>query len=231
VVVNVPTVTTVTPADPLALRPPLAAFALSKVNMEGLKALTLDGGMRDVGSEGVAFLGRATGLTHLKLEEWSKDVRERPVELGQALSRMSNLQALFLRATWSSTASCFEGIRLLTSLTNLEWEGEYVTNADVEACVGLRRLCMLSIWPNTPAPYDCTTMETVFAVAKLPELRQFYLGGGVQSHPFIAANDERHGTWRGLKLTDDGKALINGERHTRGWPPLQLGLVSIETDP
>jgi hypothetical protein len=196
---------------------------LSKVNMEGLKALTLHGRMGAFGSEVVAFLGRPTGLTHLKVWDRATVVPDKPVELEQALSRMSALEALSLRATWSSTASCFEAIRLLTSLTNLEWEGEYVTNADVGVCSCPQKLGVLRIGPDGPAPSDCTTPETVFAVAKLPELRSLILGQGFQGLPSSVIDEKQ-----GFRLTDEGKALIDGERHARGWPALRLALLRTD---
>ncbi len=196
---------------------------LSKVNMEGLMALTLNGEMGAFGSEGLAFFGRATGLTHLKLWDRTTNVPNKPVELGQALSRMSSLEALSLRAAWSSTTSCFEAIRLLTSLTKLEWEGEYVTNADVRACLCLNKLRVLIIRPDGPAPSDGTTPETVFAVSKLPELRRVILAGASHSD-FFSVIDEK----LGFRLTDEGKAVINGERLARGWPVFRLALLRTD---
>ncbi len=118
-------------------------------NLEGLESLTLTSS-RDLYADGVTILGRATSLTELGLRygEWAPS--HVPVEVGLALSRMSRLQALsFEDASSSSATSCFKAIGLLTGLTSLMWDGSYIANTELKACLGLKKLRFLRI-PRQP---------------------------------------------------------------------------------
>ncbi len=198
-------------------------YPLSTVNLEGLLDLSLECSTSELGRAGVLVFARATGLTHLKLWDKGEDVPAEPVPLGQVLSRMSDLRALSLRATWSCTTSCFEAIGLLASLTLLTWEGKFVTNADVGACLGLSQLRRLSIRGTDPAPFHRITRQMLVAVAQLPELSTLFLGASFRIRPNILTSETK---W-GLEVTDAGYALINAKRHAKGWPPLALTLFSV----
>jgi hypothetical protein len=167
---------------------------------------------RELGPEGVAALGRATGLTRLQVSYHVRGAGVVPGEVGIALSRMSRLCALVLRSGEVPAPSCMKAISLLTDLTSLSWNGQHVTNADVQAWLGLKKLRSLRIEPQSAAPSesDRITADTFFALAGLPELRILSMREKFGSHPF--------------DLTDEVRTLVNAERHKKGWPSLELFL-------
>jgi hypothetical protein len=189
------------------------ASSLSWFYLEGLQSLTLQ---RAAGLERglVATLGRATALTKLSLSYGERGaVFGRTAGVRLAISCMPQLRELSLsmenRAPhdpWS-----FEAIRLLTSLTSLSWEGGQVTNADLEVCLGLRNLHVLKIMPGRSGGYPPRRVDpdTCVALAKLPELARFEMRGafGIDRGPIIA--------------------LIESDRRSKGWPPLELYFFSF----
>ncbi len=176
---------------------------LSGFQTEGLQDLSLER-MHELGPEGVVALGRATGLTHLQLSYHKRGAAVWPGQVGLALMQMSRLRALS-RALESSelpARTCVKAIGLLRQLTSLKWAGKYVTNVDVQTSLGLRKLRVLSILSQIPEPYDPIGADTVFALARLPELRKLSMKGKFGSRPF--------------GLTDEVQTLVNGERHNKG---------------
>jgi hypothetical protein len=185
----------------------------------------------------VAALGRATGLTQLALVYCKRGDAIEPEEVGRALSRMSQLRELCLKAdevgeegglalsrmsqlrALSLTTykvlppSCVRSIGLLTQLTQLEMQGKYVTNPDLQVWLGLRKLRVMSILPIYPAPFDRITRETFFALAKLSELSKLTVWEKFGDFP--------------SDLTDEIRTGLNAERHSKGWPSLDLTLQDL----
>jgi hypothetical protein len=183
--------------------------------MEGLQSLTLKC-MHELGREGISALRRATGLTHLRLSchelIWGFGVQDsgvRPEELGLALSGMSRLQALRLDVNVCPSTSCYSAIGLLTALTSLEVGRGYVTNADVEACLNLKKLRVVSFWPWPHGSCDVTP-ETLVAMAKLPELTKLHVN--------LCCSSQR------VSLKNEILAVIRPARHAKGWPALNVYL-------
>jgi hypothetical protein len=90
-----------------------------------------------------------------------------------ALSQMSRLLSLTLAPGplhHTVRASCFEAIGLLTGLTSLYVSGSCVTDADVAACAGLRKLRRLTLLPNNFSPWGPVSLDAFLDVAMLPEL-------------------------------------------------------------
>ncbi len=213
-----------TPFTPLAGLTALAVESydpnlsfLSRFNLEGLRELRLWCPSR-LSPAGVVALGRATGLTRLKISLRHGDVPvtrlAKQKELGLALSRFSRLVGLSLEAGSYPAKSCFKAIGRLTALTSLDWIGTRCTNADVGALLSLRRLHALSITPWRSAGSKRIAPETLFGLAALPELRSLKLSeefGGVQ-----------------VKMMNDIHVMLRAQRHARGWPPLDLNLVDLE---
>jgi hypothetical protein len=107
-----------------------------------------------------------------------------------------------MRGSW------FDGIGLLTGLTALSWTGAYITNADVAACVTLKKLRVVSLLPYLEAPGGPINRDWFLALARLPELSKVTFG-----------------TWMGISKARglrNIEALVNAERHAKGWPPLDL---------
>ncbi len=173
-----------TPFTRLVLRSfhPNKSF-LRGFRIEGLRDLNLDC-MRELGSDGVAALGRATGLTHLRLSYYIRGACVAPGEVGIALSLMSRLRALSLDSGEVPAPSCVKAIGLLTDLTSLKWAGKYLTNADVQAWLGLRKLRVLSITSQHGAPSDHRiSADTFFVLVKLSELRHLSIRENFGSSP------------------------------------------------
>jgi hypothetical protein len=185
---------------------------LRGVKIEGLRELCL-GRMHELGRDVVEALQRATGLTHLRLSFTKRGHAVWPGQVGLALMQMSQLRALSLESSVLPARTCVKAIGLLTELTSLKWVGKYVTNADVRAWLGLRKLRVLSILSQNPAPYDCITADTFFALARLPELRELNMREKFGSCPF--------------GLTDEVRTQVNGERHSKGWAALHLTLMDL----
>jgi hypothetical protein len=182
---------------------------LSRFKLQGLHSLKLLSASW-LGSEGVVSLQRATRLTCLSLCVRGA-LHVEPSELGLALSRMSKLQALSLGGQPLPATACFEAIGRLTGLTSLSWWAQ-ATNADVAACLGLSELCVLKILrgaPSRPAPlHDHITRETLFALAKLPELTNLEVTERFVGHP--------------IALELGIYALLGRERHKKGWLRFKL---------
>jgi hypothetical protein len=176
---------------------------LTGFKLEGLRELRLH--MPDLSPDVVAALGRAAGLTQLRLayhrrgdglgaeevglalsrmsqlrelylkaDEVGHEVGfalpgmsqlrglclmadEVGEEVGLALSRMSQLRALSLEISGMPTVSCVKAIGLLTELTEFEWKGKYVTNADLQGWLGLKKVRGMRILPKYPAASDRIT--------------------------------------------------------------------------
>jgi hypothetical protein len=181
---------------------------LSKFNMEGLHRLRLVS-CSNLDPDVVAVLGRATGVTELYLTHGARVAGHVPLEVGPALSRMSQLQELYLdEETHRPPTSCFKAIGLLTALTRLSWKGWAATNADVEACLGLKELRFLSIEPGNPAYDERVTRDTLLAVAELPELTRF-----------ITKDYSMDG---GYPLMLEMRARATAQRHAKGWPSVEV---------
>ncbi len=184
---------------------------LSHIKYGGLRDLGL-GCMREVGWEGVAALRRARGLTQLRLSYQVRGAGAWPGHIGLAVGSMSRLRALSLESFEQLIPECVNAIGRLTKLTSLKWAGKYVTNG-VQVWTGLKELRMLSILSQTPAPSDRITADTFMALAKLPELRRLTMRSNFETYPF--------------NMTEEIRNLVNAERHSRGWPPLELTLTDI----
>jgi hypothetical protein len=184
---------------------------LAWFNLEGLRDLTLVCFSR-LGLEGVAALSRATGLTRLDFQNSVNHGGPSGglVDLRVPLLRMPRLQSLSLLATPALGTSFAESISVLTALTTLVWVGGHISNADVQRCLGLRKLQVLSLLPAVPASLDLVTPETLSAVAKLPELAKFRITGILGVHPQC---------WQGVQDT------LNEKRHCKGWPPMDLQVI------
>jgi hypothetical protein len=186
---------------------------LSRLNLEGLQSLELGSASR-LGSEGLGILGRATGLTKLRLR-FGRGAFTEPLELGSAFFRMAKLLALSLEACPLPASSCFGAMGLLTGLTSLTWSGAHVTNDDMDACLGLTQLRVLRITPTHPAPFHSRiTYDTLVALAQLPELTTLEVSERFASHR--------------AALMERIHALVKTQRHDKGWPPLNLDLKNLE---
>jgi hypothetical protein len=187
---------------------------LERTPLQGLQELVLQDvfGLR---GEGVAILQRAKRLTAFQFG-YSEDVGKRPAsELCRAISRMPRLEKLVLKVGPRLSGSLFESIRQITCLTLLDWEGPYVTRADVTACLRLKKLRTLTLVPERPAPRGPIDFWSFVALAQLPELRKLRLGyhmGFLEDWPV------EH--WNAID------PLFNGERYARGWPALDLERLS-----
>ncbi len=171
-------------------------------------------------ANGLKVLQHATGLTSLQfgyhnqesmrysLEASERSPRPSAAALCSALSQMPSLQTLSLTAGKAMHGSWFDGIGLLTGLTALSWTGAYITNADVAACVTLKKLRVVSLLPYREAPRDPITFDRFLALARLPELSKVTFA-----------------KWMGISKARDLckiEALVKTERHAKGWPPLDL---------
>jgi hypothetical protein len=156
----------------------------------------------------VSVLQHATALTRLYFTCRKGSLNKEEAYLGSALSCMPRLQSLHLDRVPGRGKSCFEAIGLLTGLTSLIWEGAIVTDADVAACAGLRKLRELSLVPRSEAPL--IRFETFCAIAELVELSKLRLGVFMRIPTTYCS--------------DDIMAVLNAEKHSRGWPPLDLYL-------
>jgi hypothetical protein len=179
---------------------------LQGVAVGRLQSLILD--LCPLDPEVVSVLQQATELTRLYFTYRKGSGNKEEAQLGSALTCMRKLQSSHLEGVPGGGQSCFEAIGLLTGLTSLIWKGEFVTDADVAACAGLRKLRVLSLVPRSKAPL--IRFKTFCAVAKLVELSKLRLGVLMRIPTTY---------W-----SDDIMAVLNAERHSRGWPPLDLDL-------
>jgi hypothetical protein len=187
---------------------PESASSLSGFYLEGLRCLTFSafGLERDLGGT----LGRATALTKLSVSCGQLGA----VSVSRAISSMPQLRemSLCISTTAGYDPRTFQAIGLLTSLTSLSWNGGEVTNADMEACVGLRKLRLLKIMAGQALyPSVRVSPETFLAVARLPELARFDMRVTL-------------GSDRGRIRT-----LLDFERRSKGWPPLDLYLFGFSS--
>jgi hypothetical protein len=184
---------------------------LSMANMKGLLNLTLrNPGM--LSQEGVFALGRPTGLTHLEFIP-CRGGRLLAVEsFLPVLSHLSGLQSLFLQGRVAAI-SCERVVRIFPGLTRLRWAGGHVTIEDVAACARLSKLRVLSLLPNQDAPCGSLTPGGFSKLAKRPQLAKLglsrFLGNQVDY------------------FSKEVRTLVNSERHSRGWPPLDLTMKVV----
>jgi hypothetical protein len=123
------------------------------------------------------------------------------------LSRLSGLQSLSLQGRVAAI-SCERVIRIFPGWTRLRWAGGHVTNEDVAACARLSKLWVLSLLPNQYAPCGSITWEGFFRLAKRPQLAKLELSSFLGNPVDYFSKEVR--------------TLVNSERHSRGWPPLDL---------
>ncbi len=184
--------------------------SLSRVTLEGLQDLTLSAADH-LSQDGLLALGWATGLTELDISSKAYagfgDVGFVAQDLCQTISGMSRLQALSITTSGLPGISCSSFVGSLTLLTSLFWRGDRITDADVSACLGLRKLRVLSLWGNEPAPAGSIRREAVLELAKFPDLLHFIL-------PVM------HGCMLSGDLGSEVHALLTSKRDSRGWPPL-----------
>jgi hypothetical protein len=168
----------------------------SELCVEGLQSLSMHAGglQRNL----VDILGQATALTKLSLSHVGLGATGLKLAGTSRLSRLQEL-SLHIAITASYDPGRFEAIGLLTSLTSLSWQGGLVNDADMEACLGLRKLRLLRIMAKS-----CVSPKALVAVAKLPELAR--LGMRVR----FGGDRERV------------RALLDADRHAKGWPALEL---------
>ncbi len=149
----------------------LDVLSLAVFNLEGLRDLTLLCQTPLLGPERVSVLARATGLIRLSFRDGDgrhSGVLMTLVDLRVPLSCMTRLQTLSLEAISPCGTSFSEAIRILTALTMLEWSGGYITDDDVRVCVGLKKLRVLSLLPEYPAPLHIITPGSYLAWQSSP---------------------------------------------------------------
>jgi hypothetical protein len=185
--------------------------SLQGMNIEGLKDLTL-WRAHQLGPEVPSVLQRATGLESLYFSWRGPGVGcVDAAQLFLALTQMSRLQSLTLAPGplhHTVRGSCFGAIGLLTGLTSLHVSGNCVTDADVAACAGLKKLRRLTLLPNYFSPWGPVSVDAFLDVAMLPELSKLTMS-------------KICGVW-GISLVYNREEWFDAERRCRGWPPLDL---------
>jgi hypothetical protein len=185
--------------------------SLPRVTMEGLQALALFRADH-LTQNGLLALGRATGLIRLTITcGWvfqtfeSFEVGFVAQDLCRIVSGLSRLQALNITTEGLPGISCCNFVGPLTSLTGLSWFGDCIMDADVAACLGLRKLRVLKLGAKEPAPSGCVSREAYLELAKLPELYHFELNGG----PGCMLHED---------LPQEIDTLLISKMDSRGWP-------------
>ncbi len=183
---------------------------LPRMALEGLQHLTLWHAAL-VSGEGFLALWHATGLTELGFFPGRKCISRttwfHPSALSHILSPMSRLQALSVQTTGVFTPSLSSVVGLLGGLTRLSWAGGFVTDAELEECAGLSKLCTLSLLPNRPACPGSIPLQAVCKLAERPQLSTLVLSD-IMGIKYV--------------LTADLITEINSGRRSRGWPPLHI---------
>jgi hypothetical protein len=200
--------------------------SLSRGTLEGLQDVTLSeaGSLRQ---EGLCALGRVTGLTRLEISPAGgrfEDPGFVPGDLCRVISRMSRLQALSITTSGLPGISCSGFVGPLTGLTYLLWYGDSVTDADVAACLGLRRLRTLRFfidWRGHPlagAASGPISLDVVLELAKLPDLTLLHLPHIGSREPGVSLDH----------VVDEINPLLNSKSYSRGWPLENYQEVALE---
>ncbi len=187
---------------------------LARTTLKGLEALAL-GSAGHLSEAHVHALKHATALTQLEFFLGILRDNFQVAHVCQSLSCMSRLQALSLSSlnvgAWDQYPSCSNIVGAVTGLTRLSWVGELVTDADLAACAGLRKLRMWSLTVRSMRLFTSPiTHNALLKLAKSPELsvlKLYNLGVCNQFFP---------------PLTDEALAEVNCRRLSRGWPDLDI---------